>query len=52
MGFSPDETDSPLIVNAYRMLPLPFAVQRLKVVAGRHTKVVEARCVVNETQLS
>ena len=37
----PLETDPPLPIDADAVLSGPVTVQRLKVVAGRHTKVIE-----------
>ena len=46
MVFPPGETNSPLIVNADRMLSLPFAAPRFQPIARRHAKVFQAasRC--------
>jgi hypothetical protein len=41
MAFSPNETNSPLIIDANRMLSLPFAPQGFKPVARRYAKVVQ-----------
>jgi hypothetical protein len=34
------------------MLALPLGPQRFKPVARRHAKIVEALCVINQTELS
>jgi len=49
MAFSPDETDSPLIVDADRVLSVTFSPQRFKPVAWRDTKIVEPLCVIDQT---
>jgi hypothetical protein len=46
MAFSPDETNSPLVVDADGMLSLPTASQCFQAVAGRQTKIIEALCIV------
>jgi len=50
MAFSPDETDSPLIVDADRMLPVPFASQYFEPVARRHTQIIDTPGVIEQTQ--
>jgi len=51
MTFSPYETNSPLVVDADGMLSVPLAPQRFKPVTRRHPKIVEALCIINETEL-
>jgi hypothetical protein len=51
MAFSPDETDSPLIVDADRVLTLPSAPQGFEPVARRHAEVLDLLCVVQQTKL-
>jgi len=46
MAFSPDEANSPLIVDADRMLSLSLACQRFQPITGRHAKVIETLCIV------
>jgi hypothetical protein len=41
MSFSPKKTNSPLIIDADRVLTLPFAPQRFEPVARRHPQVLE-----------
>jgi len=38
MPVPPNKTDSPLIVNPYRVLPFSFSSQRFQVVSGRRRK--------------
>jgi len=52
MAFSPDETDSPLIVDADRVLSLPFASQCFEPVSWWNKEVVKPLCVIDETQLT
>jgi hypothetical protein len=44
---SPSETDTPLVVNAYRMLPGTAPFQEFKVVAGRRTKIVQLNSILD-----
>jgi len=48
----PNETYAPLIVDAYAVLPLPLALQRLQMIAGRHTQVIQNRRPVELFKLS
>lgn len=40
-GGGPSETDAPLVVDAYRMLPGAISFQRFEVVARRRPKVIQ-----------
>ena len=42
-SFPPDEADSPLVVDADRILPRPRALQPLQAIAGRNTKSPRTR---------
>lgn len=37
---APDETDSPLIVYSYAMLPLPAAAQSFESISGRYAEIL------------
>jgi len=50
MTFSPDEANSPLVVDADGMLPGSLPLQCLKPVSRRYPKVGEMYCVVDKTQ--
>jgi hypothetical protein len=52
MAFSPDEANSPLIVDADRMLSSASAAQGFEPVSRRDKEIVEPLCVVKQTQLS
>ena len=49
-AIAPDETDTPLFVDANAVLPLAVAPQRLKSVAGRHSQIVELACGLNSQE--
>jgi hypothetical protein len=48
----PYETYSPLIVDPYRMLPLPVGLQCFEAIAGWDTKIAENPGLIHETKLS
>ena len=49
-AIAPDETDTPLFVDANAVLPWAVAQQRLKSVAGRHSQIVELACGLNSQE--
>jgi hypothetical protein len=49
MALSPDKANSPLIVDADRVLALAFAAQGFQPIAGRYLKVLKPLCVVQHT---
>jgi hypothetical protein len=52
MAFLPNEANSPLVVDAYRMLSLPCASQGFETITRWHAKVFKAFRVVEQTKLS
>ncbi|CCV14187.1 hypothetical protein MESS4_650011 [Mesorhizobium sp. STM 4661] len=46
-GSGPSETDTPLVVDAYRMLPGAASFQSFEVVSGRRSKVVQLGGIVD-----
>jgi hypothetical protein len=47
----PNETDSPLIVNADAVLPPTVTFKRLEPIAGRHAQIRESLGVIDHIQL-
>ena len=48
----PDETDPPLIVDPYRVLPLPIRPQGFQPIAWRNPEITEHARLVQDTKLS
>lgn len=46
-GGCPSETDAPLVVDAYGMLPGTIPLQSLQVVSGRRPKVIQLDGIIN-----
>lgn len=40
--FAPDETDAPLVIDPYRMLPRPVSLQGFKPVGRRYPQIVQS----------
>jgi hypothetical protein len=49
MTFSPDKANSPLIVDADRVLALAFTAGRFKTISRRHAEIVEPLRIVQQT---
>src|SRR5450432_3627548 len=49
-SFIPYETDSPLVVDSDRMLPLAISPQCLKPIAGRNAKIDQRSSLIQETK--
>jgi hypothetical protein len=51
-SFPPNEADSPLVVDANRILTRPVALQGFKAIAWRSPKIAKSPRLVEETQLA
>jgi hypothetical protein len=51
-SFPPNKADSPLVIDANRMLPRLVALQRIQAIAGRNAKITQRPSLIEETKLS
>jgi hypothetical protein len=51
-SFPPRKADSPLVIDADRILPRPLALQWLKAIPGRDAKIAQRPSLVEHTQFT